>query len=152
MEEFISNAREELKRVDHLIYVSLKYTRTVDVILNVIKRLIAAFDYMLDDLLAMNEGKLESPLPASPAMKCDMLKEVLKEDAKMQEMIEFYQLLRKLSRANYKRINEFRRHVTMIADVEGKIVNVDIDIVTAYYSNSMGYLEYIEKLKEGDHD
>ena len=29
MNEFIFNAREELKRVDHLIYVSLKYTRTL---------------------------------------------------------------------------------------------------------------------------
>ena len=31
MNENIHDAKQEMKRVDHLIYVSLKYTRTVDV-------------------------------------------------------------------------------------------------------------------------
>ena len=30
MKEALDNAKEELKRVDHLFYVSLKYTRTAD--------------------------------------------------------------------------------------------------------------------------
>ena len=40
-EHLVSLSRiEELKRVDHLVYVSLKYTRTVDVIRSIIDRLI----------------------------------------------------------------------------------------------------------------
>lgn len=150
MEEFISSAAEELKRVDHLIYVSLKYTRTVDVLRNVIFRLIAAFDYMIDDLLKFYEDKFEGPAPSSPAMKCDILRGIFKEDSKMLAFIDFYLLLRKLSRAKYKRINEFRRHVTMVADVDGKTVEVHIDSVTEYYHDAKEYLEYIQKLKEGD--
>ena len=42
MIETLENAKEELKRVDHLIFVSLKYTRTVDVLLNVINRIISS--------------------------------------------------------------------------------------------------------------
>ncbi len=152
MEEFISNAKEELKRVDHLIYVSLKYTRTVDVILNVVNRLINAFDFMIDDLLTFNESKLSAPVPSSPAMKCDILKELLKDDTKIIEYLNFYMLLRKLSRAKYKRINEFRRHVAMIADVDGKTVEVSIDVVSEYYKSGKECLEYINKLKEGEHD
>ena len=38
------DADEELKRADHMIYVTLKYTRTADVIHNILKRLINAFD------------------------------------------------------------------------------------------------------------
>lgn len=48
MKEAITNAVEELKRVDHLIYVSLKYTRTVDVIRSVINRLIESYNAIID--------------------------------------------------------------------------------------------------------
>ena len=44
-------AQDELKRVDHLIYVSLKYTRTCDVMLNAMKRMISAFELGMNDLL-----------------------------------------------------------------------------------------------------
>ena len=40
MTENLENAKEELKRIDHLIYVTLKYTRTVDVLLSVVERMI----------------------------------------------------------------------------------------------------------------
>jgi len=36
MRESIENAVEELKRVDHSIFVSLKYTRTVDILVNIL--------------------------------------------------------------------------------------------------------------------
>jgi hypothetical protein len=51
MKESLSEAFEELKRADHLIYVSLKYTRTVDVIKSIIERLINAYDDAIITLL-----------------------------------------------------------------------------------------------------
>ena len=33
MNEYLLEAREELKRLEHILYVSLKYTRTVDVLI-----------------------------------------------------------------------------------------------------------------------
>ncbi|MEK7201541.1 MAG: hypothetical protein AAB737_02820, partial [Patescibacteria group bacterium] len=51
MEDLIEGAKEDLKRADHSIYVTLKYTRTVDVIKNVIKRLINACDLAMIEAL-----------------------------------------------------------------------------------------------------
>ena len=51
MIESLEDAKEELKRVDHLIYVSLKYTRTVDVLRNVIERLVTASEFMITAML-----------------------------------------------------------------------------------------------------
>ena len=45
MKEALDNAKEELKRVDHLFYVSLKYTRTADMMRHLIERLINAFSF-----------------------------------------------------------------------------------------------------------
>ncbi len=51
MRESLDNAFREIRKVDHLIFVSLKYTRTVDMIKHVIKRMISSFDFMMDALL-----------------------------------------------------------------------------------------------------
>ncbi len=42
MLESLDLAKEEIKRADHLMYVSLKYTRTVDILKSIIERLINA--------------------------------------------------------------------------------------------------------------
>ena len=74
MNEQLHKAKEELKRVDHLIYVSLKYTRTVDVIRNVVDRLISSFDFVLDSLLQdqIDAEKLEI-IPQAPKLKCELI-------------------------------------------------------------------------------
>ena len=51
MKESFELAVQELKRVDHLFWVSLKYTRTVDVIKNVIDRLISCVGFGLEAIL-----------------------------------------------------------------------------------------------------
>ena len=51
MKESLQDAKEELKRIDHLIYVTLKYTRTVDVFLSIIERMINSYEFIIDVLL-----------------------------------------------------------------------------------------------------
>ena len=50
-EDNIDNAEEEIKRADHLVYVSLKYTRTCDIMKNSIKRMISAYELMIKEYL-----------------------------------------------------------------------------------------------------
>ena len=51
MQDYIDDMKSELKRVDHIIYVSLKYTRTVDVIKHAIDRMISAIDFWIGEFL-----------------------------------------------------------------------------------------------------
>ena len=61
MEEEIISPEEELKRADHLVYVSLKYTRTCDIMKNAMKRLINAFEMSMHAYLEylMKEKKIK---------------------------------------------------------------------------------------------
>jgi len=145
MEELIKKAKEELKRVDHLIYVSLKYTRTVDVIYNVIERLISSFDFVADALLkkALDEKKIES-MPTAPKLKCEELEKLYAGDEKILAAVKDYLLLRQISRSEYERENEYRRHVAMIVNLEGEEYKIHIDRVTEYYKQAKDLIEYIE--------
>lgn len=130
----LEDAKEELKRVDHQIYVSLKYTRTVDVLLNIISRMIDGYDFLLEALLklAVEENKLES-IPPSPIERGNTLKRLYEEDEQIIDNINLYFLLRKLFRSNPQRESEYRRNVTMRSVVEGREELVTIDIITNYY-------------------
>ncbi len=148
-EEYLENAKEELKRVDHLIYVSLKYTRTCDVFKNIIERLIGAIEFAINALLErLEEEKRIFEAPAQPGAKCNAIKEHI-TDEKILQMIEFYLLLRQMKRADFSREREYRRHVTMTMIIEGKTVEVNIDSITQFFKDAKVYIEYVEKHLHG---
>ncbi len=139
------DAKQELKRVDHLIYVSLKYTRTADVLKNVIERLVSSFDNMvLAVLLAAKEKGMLEEASKAPLRRYEQIKETFPEDKTLLEMADFYVYLRKLSKLEYGSENEYRRHVAMLFEIEGEKVRFDIDTATDYYKRAKDFASYIE--------
>lgn len=151
MEEAMFDANQELKRVDHLIYVSLKYTRTADVLKNVIERLLSAYDNMVLVVLraAKESGNLEE-VSNAPIKRYEQVLECYPDDVEMKELAEFTQYLRKLSKLEYGSESEYRRHVAMIFNLEGETVKVDIDKVTEYYKKAKEIFQNIKSKIEND--
>jgi hypothetical protein len=142
--EIYENAVQEMKRIDHIIFVTLKYTRTADVLKSIVERMIAAIDCMLDLLLEFYKlkGEIES-YQASPGLKVDQIRQ-LTDDDRIKELLDFYMLMRRTSRAEYDVINEYKRHVGMvIKQADGSELIINIDNVTAYYKTMKEQLEYI---------
>ena len=143
--DYIAEANEELKRVDHLIFVSLKYTRTVDVLKNILTRMINFFECIIVGVLneALEERKIEE-VPAAPIKKCKQLRELY--PGKYDELIDFFLLLRKINRSEFDKINEFRRHVALIAHTEDEgNIEINIDVVTEYYRKAQKILFEVAK-------
>lgn len=147
MDEAITDAYEELKRADHLVYVSLKYTRTADVIKNILNRLILAIGKAIDALIdkLIEEGKLEKQELSYPE-KVKILKSEFSNDQKIMEMLDFNALLRKIDRAEFKGENEFRRHVKMTVVVDDALYEIDLDKITSFYKKTKDYVNYCRKL------
>jgi len=148
-DDYLESAKEELKRVDHLIYVSLKYTRTCDVFKNIIQRLINAIEFMLDAILQRLEAEKKIfEAPAQPGAKCNTVKEHI-QDEKILQMVDFYLLLRQMNRTDFSREREYRRHVTMTMIIEGKPVEVNIDSITQFFKDAKGHIEHVERFLKG---
>jgi len=144
MRSKLEGAREELKRVDHQIYVSLKYTRTVDVLLNIMHRMIEGYDFILEALLLYGqELKMLQDIPATPKERVALVNKIF-SDPEVRDNLELYLLLRKLVLANYKKEQEFRRHVAMTAHLQGGDVKVNIDVITNYYFIMRSFFTYVE--------
>jgi hypothetical protein len=143
MKEAITNAVEELKRVDHLIYVSLKYTRTVDVIRSVINRLIESYNAIIDGFLEQleQENKIID-IPLAPLIRVKMIKENINDEI-LNEGLDFYIYLRKLYRAEYTSSGEFRKKVMMSSNVEGQIIEIKMDTVLEFYQKTKIFIHHI---------
>ena len=93
----LEHARNELKRVNHLYYVSLKYTRTVDVIRNMYDRMIQCMGYLLDALLIhAHEKKDLDQIPKSTGTRAETLLRLYPHDGELIEYINFYQFKRRI--------------------------------------------------------
>lgn len=140
IQEFLDDAVQELKRVDHQVYVSLKYTRTVDVLLNILQRMIDAYEQMFNALLQklVDDGKL-SQIPTAPIVKANLVADAY-EDQDIQDNVQLYFLLKKLHRSNPEREQEYRRHVAMRTIIDGREEIVNIDIITQYYHMQKEFL------------
>jgi hypothetical protein len=153
MLQSLDDAGEELKRVDHQVYVSLKYTRTSDVLRNIIARMIDAYTFLIDTLikLAKEEHRIMD-MPSRPIEKASLVKK-LYDDEIVRQNADLFLLLREILNAEYRSECEFRRHVAVITIIRGKEEIVNIDNITAYYHMQKEFYKYIRKkvLKEEDH-
>lgn len=150
MDEHLFEAREELKRLEHTIYVTLKYTRTVDVIKSTVIRLIGVFDTIVTALLEnAKEKKIITDIPKSPSLRSALIAKLHSEDKNLLKFIAFYTFLRDVLNAKHTRREEYRRHVTLIANFEDKTAEIDIDNLETCEIVAHQFFDYAKELIKG---
>jgi hypothetical protein len=155
IKENLADAREELKRLEHIIYVSLKYTRTVDVITNALTRLVCVYDLIIESLL--EKAKLDQQidcLPKSPALRATYLNKLFPEDQELHKYLTFYAFLKNVLKLPPKKREEFRRHVTLVVEIDYSTAELDIDNLTNCEKFVHRFFHYAMKkiLGKGDDD
>ena len=131
MEEII----QEKIRADHLLYVSLKYTKTCDVIVNLLLRWRRMIETSIEEILKHAKKKKKiSSIPESPLGKMDVVKKLFKKDADFLAVIDVYEMLRKLEDLRKERIGEFRKNVTLKVFYRGEEVDINLEKLKMYAS------------------
>lgn len=153
MDESLEDAFKELKRVDHLYYVSLKYTRTVDMIKLMLDRLISTLSFGIESLLKhAKEQKKINEIPSNLGLRAKLVIDTF-QDEQLTDYMNFYLKLRKILRANYTKREEFRRHVTMTATIDnGELVEVNIDILKEHYDKAKDFVNFVKVIIHGEEE
>ncbi len=124
---------QEKISADHLLYVSLKYTKTCDVIINLILRWRGVIDRGIDNILdhAKKKKKISS-IPPNPAGKIAEVRKLFKKDKEFQKTLDIYEMFRKIEELKIEKIGEFRKNVTLKVMYRGKEVNINLDQLKEY--------------------
>lgn len=136
-------AKEELKRIDHLIFVTLKYTRTVDIIRTIIEKFILTLDHQTEKYytLQFEKGKVKD-IPSVPLVRMKKLETIHAKDPKVKDMVDFYVQLKGIYNADFKAKEEYRKNVTLVT--KGKEIN--IAMLRDYVDTTKEYVSYIDEL------
>lgn len=120
---------------DHLLYVSLKYTKTCDVIINLLLRWRTMIEMAMDKLVekAKKEKKWK-PVPDAPRAKLIQLKKIHTNDKVISDTLELYELFRDIESLNKVRENEFRKGVNLKVEYKGETININLDKLKDYAS------------------
>jgi len=124
---------QEKISADHLLYVSLKYTKTCDVIKNLILRWRKMIETSIDVILvhAKKRGKISS-VPSSPVGKIETIEKLFKKEANFLRAIEEYKMFRKIDELKCERIGEFRKNVNLRVFYQGKEININLEKLKEY--------------------
>ncbi len=132
MEEII----QEKISADHLLYVSLKYTKTCDVIMNLLICWRRMIELSIDKILVVaKKRKKISNVPTNPVGKIESVKELFKKNKDFIQTIEFYEMLRKIDELRKERIGEFRKNVNLKLFYKGQEINVNLENLKLYADN-----------------
>lgn len=129
MEEII----QEKISADHLLYVSLKYTKTCDVIVNLLLRWSRMIETSMDEILKEAKRKKKiSEIPANPIGKIEQIKKIMKNDKNFLEVLELYNIFKRINDLRKERSGEFRKNVTLKIHYQGKEIEVNLEKLKEY--------------------
>lgn len=129
----ITEILKEKTSADHLLYVSMKYTKTCDVILNLLARWKSMMDISFDAIIqkSFEEGTLKK-MPESPKQKIEFLKLYFKKQKALQESIPLYIFFKRIPDTKKTREGEFRKNVNLkIIEING-ITDINMDKLKEY--------------------
>lgn len=124
---------EEKIRADHLLYVSLKYTKTCDVIVNLILRWRKMIETSIDESLKHSKTKKKIPeVPSSPIGKIETFRKLFKKNENSMKVLEFYEMVRKIEDLRKERTGEFRKNVTLKLFYRGEEIDINLEKLKEY--------------------
>ena len=124
---------QEKISADHLLYVSLKYTKTCDVIVNLLFRWRRMIETAIDKILEKAKKKKKiSSISTNPLGRIEQVKKIFKKDKNFQEVLELYEMFRKIKELRTERIGEFRKNVTLTIFYQGKEIAINLEKLKEY--------------------
>ena len=124
---------QEKISADHLLYVSLKYTKTCDVIMNLILRWASMVETSINKILEHAKKKKKiSVISTNPLGRIEQVKKLFKKDKNFQEVIVLHKMFRKIRELKTERIGEFRKNVTLTIFYQGKEIIVNLEKLKEY--------------------
>jgi len=129
MEEII----QEKISADHLLYVSLKYTKTCDVIMNLLLRWRRMIETSIERILEHAKKKKKiSSVPTNPVGMIKEARNLFKKDPEFLKVIDLYEMFRKVKELRTERIGEFRKNVTLKIFYQGKEIDINLEKLKEY--------------------
>lgn len=138
---------KEKTSADHLLYVSLKYTKTCDVILNLLARWKSLTELSFDAILehGVENGDFPS-MPTNPKQRIEFIKTHFKKSSDIQNVIPLYIFFKRIPDLPKTRSGEFRKGVNLKVVEPTKTTDINMDKLGEYYEIVEKFIVEVKKI------
>ena len=131
---------------DHLLYVSLKYTKTCDVILNLIRRWTIMIDDAVYGLLEqLKKKKKIKSIPAAPRQRIEIIRDNFKKSPEVMNTMIIYEFFKKVDNLRTIRESEFRKDVRLKIFENGNETIINLDKLKEYAAILESFISYVKQ-------
>ncbi len=143
MQEILEKIIKEKTSADHLMYVSMKYTKTCDVMINLLKRWKIMMDYAFEGILeTAKKKKLIKTIPTAPKLKIDLIKETFKDTPEIMDAVKEYEMFKLIEVLKKTKTGEFRKGVCLTVTYKGDEIKIDLDKLKEYAQVLETFINY----------
>ncbi len=130
---------------DHLLYVSLKYTKTCDVIINLLLRWKILIDLGIEKLIEKaKKAKKWKKVSDAPRAKLIQLKEIYSDEPIITQTLDLFELFRDIEKLDKIRESEFRKGVCLKITYKGQQICVNLDKLKEYAALVEKFITYLK--------
>ena len=138
---------KEKTSADHLLYVSLKYTKTCDVILNLLARWKSLIEISFDAILENRvEAKKIPEMPTNPKQRIEFIKKYFKKYEDIQNVVPLYIFFKRIPDLNKTRSGEFRKGVNLKVVEPTRITDINMEKLGEYYEVVEKFMNEVKKI------
>jgi hypothetical protein len=137
---------QEKISADHLMYVSLKYTKTCDVIRNLLLRWRKMIETSIEGVLehALKKKKIKI-IPENPVGRLEEVRKIFKKNKDFLKIMDFYEMLKKLENLRTERIGEFRKNVCLKINYKGEEIQVNLEKLKEYSDDLEKFISTVKQ-------
>ncbi len=143
MVEALEKIIKEKISADHLLYVSMKYTKTCDVMINLIKRWKIMLDYAFEGIFERaKKKKMIKSIPTAPKLRVDVLRDIFSDNENVMKILDMYMMFKLIDVLKKSKESEFRKGVCLRVMYKGEEVAVDLEKLKEYSEDIQNFIEF----------
>lgn len=139
---------KEKTSADHLMYVSLKYTKTCDVILNLLARWKSLIEISFDSILQQGceDGSIEC-MHSTPKQRIEFIKKYFSNDDAIQKVVPLYIFFKRVPDLKKVRSGEFRKNVNLrVVMTPTKNIDINMEKLNEYYDTIEAFMNRVKDI------
>jgi hypothetical protein len=143
----MQDIEKELKSAQHLLYVSMKYTKTCDVIINLMFRWQQLISISINRILEHSKKKkMISKVPVTPVEKLDAVRELFKREEIIQRTLDLYEFFRRMPKLEQIREHEFRKNVALKVIDKEQVIEINMDMLKSWNILVEDFIKFTRQL------
>ena len=138
---------KEKTSADHLMFVSLKYTKTCDVILNLIARWKSLIELSFDTILqkGCDNGSIAC-MHNTPKQRIEFIKKYFVKNKAIQEVVPLYIFFKRIPDLSKTRSGEFRKNVNLkVVMTPTRAIDINMEKLNEYYDIIEAFIVEVKK-------